>query len=63
LYRQFGINLAVRNGDDSWTLPLPATFVIDQHAIVRSADIRVDYRNRPEPAQTIAVLKQLGTTP
>jgi peroxiredoxin len=63
LYRQFGIDLAAHNGDDSWTLPLPATFVIDRHAIIRSADVRVDYRTRAEPAQTIAVLKQLAVTP
>ena len=63
LYQQFGIDLAVHNGDDSWTLPLPATFVIDQHAIIQSADVRVDYRNRVEPAQTIAVLRQLGAKP
>jgi peroxiredoxin len=63
LYQQFGIDLAVHNGDDSWTLPLPATFVIDQHAIVRSADVRVDYRTRAEPAHTIAVLKQLRAKP
>jgi len=59
LYLQFGIDLAAHNEDDSWTLPLPATFVIDRHGIIRSADVRVDYRNRAEPAQTIAVLKQL----
>ena len=63
LYQQFGIDLAVHNGDDSWTLPLPATFVIDQQATIRSADVRVDYRNRAEPAQTIAALKQLGAQP
>jgi hypothetical protein len=63
LYQQFGIDLAVHNGDDSWTLPLPPTFVIDQHAIIRSAEVHVDYRNRAEPAQTIAVLKQLGGKP
>jgi peroxiredoxin len=63
LYQQFGIDLAVHNGDDSWTLPLPATFVIDQQAMIRSADVRIDYRNRAEPTQTIAVLKQLGTRP
>jgi peroxiredoxin len=63
LYQQFGIDLAVHNGDDSWTLPLPATFVIDQQAVIRSADVRVDYRNRAEPTQTIAVLKQLGAQP
>jgi peroxiredoxin len=50
----------VRNEDDSWTLPLPATFVIDRHGIIQSADVRVDYRNRAEPEQTIAILKQLG---
>ena len=63
LYQQFGIDLAVHNGDDSWTLPLPATFVIDQQAMIRSADVRIDYRNRAEPAQTIAVLTQLAATP
>jgi beta-glucosidase len=41
------------------TLPL----VIDQHAIIRSAGVRVDYRNRAEPAQTLAVLTQLAATP
>ena len=59
LYLQFGIDLAVHNGDDSWTLPLPAIFVIDQYGIIQSADVRVDYRNRAEPTQTIAVLKQI----
>jgi peroxiredoxin len=59
LYRQFGIDLAAHNEDNSWTLPLPATFVIDQHGIIRSADVHVDYRNRAEPAQTIAALQQL----
>jgi peroxiredoxin len=59
LYLQFGIDLAVHNEDDSWTLPLPATFVIDQYGIIQSADVRVDYRNRAEPTQTIEMLKQL----
>jgi peroxiredoxin len=42
---------------------LPATFVIDQHAIIRSAEVCVDYRPRAEPAQPIAVLTQLAATP
>ena len=59
LYLQFGIDLAALNADDSWTLPLPATVVIDRQGLIRSADVRVDYRTRAEPAQTIAVLQQL----
>jgi hypothetical protein len=59
LYLQFGMDLAAHNADDSWTLPLPATFVIDRQGLIRSADVRVDYRTRAEPAETIAVLQQL----
>jgi peroxiredoxin len=59
LYQQFGIDLEVHNGDPSWTLPLPATYVIDQAAIIRYTDVRVDYRNRVEPATIIEVLKRL----
>jgi peroxiredoxin len=59
LYKQFGIDLEVQNGDNSWTLPLPATYVIDPDARIRHADVRVDYRNRVEPAKIIEVVKSL----
>ena len=59
LYKTFGIDLARFNGDDSWTLPMPGRFVIDQKGIVRSADINPDYTVRPDPAETIEVLKSL----
>ena len=29
IYLQFGIDLPKHNGDDSWTLPLAARFIID----------------------------------
>lgn len=59
LYRTFGANLSHFNGDDSWTLPMPARLVIDQKGILRHADINPDYTVRPDPAETIAVLKNL----
>jgi len=59
LYRAFGANLSHFNGDDSWTLPMPARLVIDQKGILRHADINPDYTVRPDPAETIAVLKNL----
>ena len=59
LYKQFGIDLEVHNGDTSWTLPLPATYVIDRDARIRYADVRVDYRNRVEPEKIIEVLTRL----
>ena len=59
MYKQFGIDLERHNGDTTWTLPLPATYITDQEARVRYADVRVDYRNRVGPAKIIEVLKRL----
>jgi len=53
IYNGFGLTLPKFNGDDSWTLPIPARLVIDRSGVVRSADIDVDYTRRPEPAKTL----------
>lgn len=59
VYLKFGIDLARANGDDAWTLPMPARFVIDRGGVIRSAEADPDYTRRPEPADTLAVLKTL----
>jgi peroxiredoxin len=53
IYRGFGINLAESNGDDSWTLPMPARLVVDGAGIVRDIAADPDYTVRPEPAETL----------
>ena len=60
VYSEFGIDLPKYNGDDSWTLPLPARLVVDSSSVIRAADIEVDYTRRPEPSKTIADLKELA---
>jgi peroxiredoxin len=55
----FKNDLAVRNGEPSWRLPMPARFVIDRAGICRAADVDPDYTVRPEPEQTVAGLKAL----
>jgi len=60
LYLQFGIDVAKHNGDDSWTLPMPGRFIIDQTGIVRYAEVDPDYTVRPEPEHTVATLKKLS---
>jgi peroxiredoxin len=61
IYRDFGIDLAKANGDDSWTLPMPARYVIDQTGTIRAADVDPDYTRRTEPSATVAALRALGT--
>lgn len=58
IYKGFGINLPEYNGDQSWSLPMPARFVIAQDGTVIAADVNPDYTQRPDPSETLATLKQ-----
>jgi peroxiredoxin len=63
VYLKFGIDLPLYNGDDSWELPMPARFIIDQEGIIRYAEYDPDYTTRPEPEHTLEALKQLAAKP
>lgn len=51
--------LPVINGDGSWELPLPATYVIGPDGHIALASIEVDYRKRLEPDAILAAMKSL----
>ena len=59
LYLKFGINLESSNNDDSWTLPIPARYIVDRDAVIRYAEADPDYTVRPDPQHTIEALKSL----
>jgi peroxiredoxin len=59
VYLGSGIDLPKANGDESWTLPMPARFVVDRDGIIRGAEADPDYTHRPEPVDTIALLRSL----
>ena len=60
IYRSFGIDLPVCNGDPAWTLPMPARLVVDRAGIVRAIDADPDYTVRPEPEKTLEDVKKLS---
>ncbi|HWE87481.1 MAG TPA: peroxiredoxin-like family protein [Terracidiphilus sp.] len=53
-YRSILVNIPFMNGDQSWTLPLPATYVISPAGRVVFAEAHADFRVRPEPEEVIA---------
>jgi peroxiredoxin len=60
LYRNvFKNDLAVVNGDPSWTLPVPARFVIAQDGTILYAEVSPDYTRRPDPAELLPALQGL----
>ena len=59
LYKQTGIDLPEFNGDESYELPLPATYVVDSDGIIKLAFADVDYTKRLEPDKVIDMLNEL----
>ncbi|HIW32477.1 MAG TPA: AhpC/TSA family protein [Candidatus Paenibacillus intestinavium] len=59
LFLAMNIDLKEYNGTDHWILPIPATFMIDEHAIIRSAFVTPDFMQRMEPEEIIRELRSL----
>jgi hypothetical protein len=55
------MDLATFNGDSSWTLTMPARYVVASDGMIEYADISVDYAQRGDPCELISVLAHLAT--
>ena len=56
VYRRAFVNLPFTNGDDSWELPIPATYILDRDGTVLYASANEDYTERPEPTEIVRTL-------
>lgn len=54
-YLSILVNIPFVNGEASWRLPLPATYVIAKDGKVAFAEAHADFRVRPEPEEALAV--------
>ncbi|GCE28597.1 alkyl hydroperoxide reductase [Dictyobacter alpinus] len=60
LFTQIGSDLPTFNADNSWELPMPGTFIIDQDGTIRLAQIDADFTHRLEPASILDGLRALN---
>ena len=60
LYRRTFVNLPFANGDDSWELPIPATFVIGRDGTILNSSANPDYTVRSEPLEILATVEHGG---
>ncbi len=58
-YKSILVNIPFVNGDESWRLPLPATYVIARDGRVAFAEAHADFRVRPEPEEVLALIPRL----
>ena len=57
-YKMFG-GFPDANPETGWRIPVPATFVVDQKGAIRGRHVDADYTYRMEPAEILAVLKEI----
>lgn len=57
IYRRAFINLPFTNGDESWELPIPATYILDRDSSVLYRSANEDHTERPEPAEVLEHLR------
>ncbi|MBR8510397.1 peroxiredoxin-like family protein [Burkholderia cenocepacia] len=58
LYKNLKNDLPAFNNDPSWTLPMPARYVIGQDGIVLYSEVNPDYTRRPDPSDMFPVLEK-----
>jgi peroxiredoxin len=58
LFKSIGSDIPAFNGDESWEIPLPGTFIIAQDGTIRLTYADADYTHRLEPS---ALLESLRT--
>lgn len=57
IYKSFGIDIPSHNSDDSYDLPMPATYIINKNKEIIYSFINEDYTKRSEPQDIIDVIK------
>ena len=60
LYENLGIDIPAYNGEASFKLPVPATYIVQQDGLIAHAFVNADYTQRLEPAEIVAHLQALA---
>jgi peroxiredoxin len=60
LYKSLKNDLPAFNADLSWTLPMPARYVIGSDGVIAYAEVNPDYTRRPDPSELLPVLDTLA---
>lgn len=58
LYTSLKNDLPAFNGDPSWTLPMPARYVISPDGTIVYAEVNPDYTRRPDPSDMLPAIRK-----
>ena len=59
IYKQFNFDITKYNGDETWSLPIPATYIVNKEGVITESFVSADYTKRMEPSDICEALKNL----
>ena len=59
LYQAFGLDIERYQGNATWFVPIPATFVLDRNGIIVGRKVDPDFRSRMDMEEILATLDRL----
>lgn len=59
-YENMGLSLPRYNGDESFELPIPATFIVNQDGIIHYAFVDSDFTERLDPVEIVTILRRMS---
>ncbi|MBS2969216.1 AhpC/TSA family protein [Metabacillus sp. KIGAM252] len=60
IYKEKGLDVPGHNRDETWSLPVSATYIADQSGNIIYEYTKADYKDRAEPSEILSQLKQLN---
>jgi len=60
IYAGFGIDIPQSTREESFELPIPATYVVDKDSTIRMAFADADYTKRLDPLDVIKKLEEMA---
>jgi len=61
IYNQFGINIPEHDGNNSYEIPIPATYIVGTNGIIVCDFVDADYTKRMEPDKILDKLKTISS--
>ena len=58
----FKVDLTAFNGEPTWTLPMPARYVIAPDGVIAYSEVNPDYTRRPDPSELLPTLRRLRSS-
>ena len=58
IYLGAGLDIPAYNGDDSFRLPVPATYIVGTDGVIKADFVNADYTKRMEPAEILTTLQK-----